>query len=76
MRKPKFTEGQLVKIKDIDLPMGAVVIKLKLSSDMWLATVEQDNRVDDREFSSGDLRRLTDRECGDMKVGGRRPRRN
>jgi hypothetical protein len=60
----KFTSGQVVCIVGMDMPMGAVVLKLELSDNMWLGTVEQDNGPDDMEFSVGELRRLSNVECG------------
>ena len=64
MKNPKFRVGQVVCIVGIEMPMGAVVLKMKLSGEMWLGTVEQDSNPDDREFSTGELRRLTDLERG------------
>ena len=63
-QKPKFRVGQVVCVDGVDMPMGAVVLKLKLSGEMWLGTVEQDNNPDDREFSVGELRALTRKERG------------
>jgi hypothetical protein len=64
MKKANFKSKQVVCIQGLDLPMGCVVLKLKLSQDFWLGTVEQDNQAEDREFSSGELRPLTQHEIG------------
>ena len=68
---PKFRVGQVVCLTEFAMPVGAVVLKLRMPNGMWLGTVEQDNHEDDREFVENELRPLTTRESGQRQRKGK-----
>ena len=66
MSKQKFSKGQVVCIRGLQMPHGCALLIAPLDSKRlsWLGFVEQDGEIVEREFTEGSLRPLNRREAG------------
>jgi hypothetical protein len=64
MSRSPFKEGQIVVIRGLEAPFGCAVVVSELPNGAWCAKVEQDSKIEEREFCEGELRPLNRREKG------------